>query len=206
MNERKIQEARQRAFRYYYEDGLVEIAVGAMFSVIGLLLWLYERVLAGGQYAWVLGIGLMAATVGGVFAVRRLVLKLKSELTYPRTGRVIYSEKAGRTGRWLLIAAALALAVGLLWVPGWLNTTATAAGGLLTIILLYMGSTVSLVRMQVAAVLPIAVGVLASYYGVGEILGFVAVFASSGVLLLVLGLLALRGYLARNPYVDDREV
>lgn len=203
MNEQTVQEARRRAFRYYYEDGLAELSMGFFFVLIAAAMWAYERVVAGTQYGLLLALAVLVFGLLGAMLAKRLISLVKERITYPRTGKVTYNERAGNRGRWLVIAAALVLAAALIWLPGWLSQASFTQGALLTVILLYMGGNVGLPRMQAAALLPAIVGLLAAYYRLGDILGSALVFASLGLLLALLGGWAWVRYLRENPAPDE---
>lgn len=198
MTQQSIQEARQRAFRYYYDDGLVELAIGLFFTVMAAALWSYQRLLAGTPYGWLLAVILLTLTIGGMYAIKALISRMKETITYPRTGRVTYKERGDSRGRWLVIAAALAITVALIWLPGWLNQVPVSTGALLSVVLLYMGATVRVARMQAAAMLPVAAGVLAAYFGLGDIIGSVLVFGSVGLEMVLMGGLVLNRYMHNN--------
>jgi hypothetical protein len=205
MNDNTIQQTRMRAFRYYYEDGFVEMAMGLFFVVIGAVLWAYKQILEGTSWGWLLALLIMALAFGGAYAIKMLVGRLKSTITYPRTGKVTYREKAGNRGRWLLIAGSLLVTVALIWLPGWLNSVAFAEGAFLALILIYMGSNVGVGRMQFVGVVSVVVGVLAAYSGMADILGSALVFGCTGVLLAMAGIWALVRYLRNNPIRSDEE-
>lgn len=196
-----VEEITRRTYRYYYEDGLVEIAVGAMFLFLGLALLLFEWVLLDSSWGWLMGIALPVLTLSAVFGVKRLIVSLKARVTYPRTGAVTYRDQPG-SGRWLLLAAVFLLVVAGFFFPEDTVTTAFMAGGLLAVILLYMGGRVSLARMQAAAIVPIAAGVFSGFTRMGDIPGTALVFGLTGAELLLFGAVALVRYLRENPEIE----
>ncbi len=192
----------KRTYRYYYEDGLVELSVGVMFGVIALALLLMGSTL-GTPLAAIISLGLVALVIGGTFAVRSLVMSLKQKVTYPRTGYVAYRQKPP-TGRTVIIVGALIIALSIFFVPfGWYNKMPVAEAELLVLVLCYMGYRVSLRRLYAAAafvVLTLIALVAFSVMrgGVDDIVGSAVIFGAAGLALIVSGGLSLIGYLSRN--------
>lgn len=198
MNENMLDEIRQRTFRYYYEDGLVEMAVGGLFALIGLSLFFYDRVLINGRYAWLLSIIIFALTAGGGYAVKAIILGLKKRVTYPRSGQVRYSEQP-TGGRWLLLTIVAFVVLLGFFLPEGATPMPVMVAGLMAAILGFMGRRVGLRRMQLAAVFPVAMGILSFFLVPGEIIGVALVFVASGLALLIPGVVVLRAYLHNNP-------
>ena len=140
MNE-SINELQKQTYRYYYEDGLVELAVGILFAVIGLNTWLISVVPAGTTLAIAAWILLPILTVGGVFGVQRYVKNFKESLVYPRTGYINYDANPNPY-RWVVVGTALLLAVVIFVAPySFLNRESVAGGTILFIILVSIGTT-----------------------------------------------------------------
>ena len=194
----KVDEITRRTYRYYYEDGLVEMAIGGLFTLLGLGLWIFDRALSGSSLGWLLGLGLPAVIIAGVFGVKWAILALKQQVTYPRTGAVTYKDQP-TMGRWWFVAVLAVFVFISFFLPESFNTAAVMAGFLLALILFYMGTRVSLFRMQAAAILPLAAGIFSGYAGLGELMGNVVVFGLTGLELFLLGAFALTRYLRENP-------
>ncbi|MGB9799790.1 MAG: hypothetical protein ACPLUL_06830 [Thermanaerothrix sp.] len=133
----------RRPQRYWYADGLAEMAVGGIFLLVALTS-LAAGLLPPGPWQNLTPAILQALVIiGGVLGARVLVRTLKERITYPRTGWVTYRRpSSGR--RWLLTSTSFILATGLAlliitlgktvgqrWLPlvsGFLIAFATAAG------------------------------------------------------------------------------
>ncbi len=198
----QLEEIQRRTHRYFYEDGLVEMAVGLLFMVVGLALLLTGVTEPGSPLAGLVWIALAALVIGGAFTMQRLVARLKQRITYPRTGVVIYNTQPTR-GRWLVVLAALALAVGQIFLPEWASRMALAEGLLLAIILFYLGYRVSLTRLYLPALIAAGLGVAASLMVGSNIAGSAVVFGGAGAALLISGLAGLRRYLHHNPLPEQ---
>lgn len=199
---RVVDRARRRSRRYWYEDGLAEIAFGAVFLSIGAL-FLAEALLPAETVPPNFSpLGLVVVVVGGGLIARWLVTLAKERLTYPRTGYVAYPRGGGtrRRAATVAVGAAVAVAVGSLlalapesveWIP-------LIQGGLIGGALLFWGHWLGLGRFYILAVCSLALGIAASLFGLGEVLGSAAYFAGLGGGLVLSGALTLRDYLRRT--------
>jgi hypothetical protein len=195
----EIKELRRQTFRYYYQDGLVELAVGLLFLVIGLDTWLISSVPSGTTLATAAWILLPLLTIGGVFGVQRLVIKLKERWVYPRTGYVEYGAKPSPY-RWLVVGASLVLVVATFVLPyPVLDKMSVIGGVLLFIILASIGVQIGLGRLVVVAGLALASGILFAFITDGEVVGITLTFAVTGAALMLAGGWGLQSYLAENP-------
>jgi hypothetical protein len=202
MMSEPINELQKQTFRYYYEDGLVELAVGILFAVIGLNTWLISvapqgTILALG--AWIL---LPILTVGGIFWVQRFVKNLKERLVYPRTGYIEYSTNPNPY-RWLVMGTALLLALVIFVAPySFLNRESVAGGTILFIILVSIGAQVDLRRLIVIGALALILGISLAFLPGSEHAGLSLTYAGAGLALIASGAIAFRKYLAENPQTE----
>jgi hypothetical protein len=193
----QIDRAMQRAWRYWYEDGLTEIAVGGIFLAIGLL-FLLEARLGSGAFASLSAIGVPAIVLGGSFLAKRVLATLKERLVYPRTGFVAYRSRSGRRGAaagvvgglmgalaaFLLISAPASLA----WVPA---LQGLLVGG----VWLWLGYRLDLPRFYGLGLASALTGAAASLAGLGEVLGSGVYFSVQGLATIAAGLVGLALYL-----------
>jgi len=199
-----IEEIRKRTMRYYYEDGLVEIAVGLQFFVIGAVLWVIEDWLEGGAYALVMSFGLFLLIWTGARGVKFLVTNMKERITYPRTGAVEYSGQPDPR-RWRIVIAMAVLVMINFFLPAGLIKIPMMMSTILAVILLFLGSRVGLKRMQITAILPLLAGAMSMSVNWSEVRGAGFVFIVAGLPLALIGLIVLRNYLQNNP-VENGEV
>jgi hypothetical protein len=194
-----IQEIQKDTFRYYYQDGLVELAVGILFLVIGLDTWAITRLPAGTPLsiaAWVL---LPILTVGGIFGVQRFVKYLKERFVHPRTGYIEYAARPNRY-RWSVAGFSLALLLAIILLPiDWLQKGSVTGGTILFIILAAIGYQVSVNRLIALGVVSLVLGVAFGISPLSDNASLAAVFSSMGLILCLTGTLAFRNYLAKNP-------
>lgn len=202
-----VEEARKRAYRYWYEDGLGEIATGALFIVIGLWLGLQGVVPAGSTAALLSEFAFPVVVIGGVLAARYLVNIAKERITYPRTGYVRYS-RPGPRRRLLsgLIGGGMGAIIGFLTARSpvslsWINLL---QGFIVGAVFLYIGNRLDLTRFYVLSALSVLLGTAITLSGMPYLMGSIVYFGGLGILLLVSGGLALRHYLCQTqPAVGE---
>ncbi len=198
-----INQIQKQTFRYYYEDGLVELAVGLLFAVIGLNTWAISSTTPGTTLsiaAWIL---LPILTIGGIFGVQRFVNNLKERLVYPRTGYIVYEAKPYRY-RWLVFGFALALAVSILVLPyEWLTKGSVTGGALMGVILASIGAQVDLKRLIAIGALGLVLGLIFAFLPFTDNAGLAATISFTGMILILVGGMALRSYLSTNPLPDS---
>jgi hypothetical protein len=193
-----IEEIRKRAFRYYYEDGLVELAVGFQFFVIGAVLWVARDWLEGGAYAFVISVGLFLLIWQGSRWVKFFVMRLKDRITYPRSGAVNYTKQASK-GRWVVVAAMAILVLVVFVLPAGSIQMPVMIGVILAIILFFLGFQVGLTRLKISSGISILAAWASTFINIDEVQGTGFVFMATGLLLIGLGGTSLIRYMKNNP-------
>lgn len=194
-----IQDIQKQTFRYYYQDGLVELAVGILFLVIGLDTLVISSLPAGSPVSIVAWIALPILTVGGIFGVQRIVKDIKEHLVYPRTGYIEYVAKPNRY-RWVVVGLSLTVATSVIILPyEWLRRGSVTGGMILCVILASIGAQVDLKRMIAVGVAGLVLGITFGFLPLTDNASLAATFAAVGLLLVLIGSLAFRKYLATNP-------
>jgi len=200
----------QRTHRYWYEDGLAEIATGCMFVSCGLLLLVMGSIPPGSLLAPVLAVGFVILVAFGGLFVSRAVKAVKNRVTYPRTGYVSY-RYPGSSGRPWIIGAGVGITLAVLGIvlskahaPTWLGSMSMVQGLILGAVLLYIGNRLGLTRFYVLAFLSALIGVVVALNGFGDALGSAAYFGEMGLVLTVSGLFTLRAYLRQTqPPIEE---
>ncbi len=200
----------QRTHRYWYEDGLAEIATGCMFVVCGLFLFMMRFARPGSPLACIMAVGFTGLVAFGGLAVSRAVRAAKNRVTYPRTGYVSY-RRPGGNGRPWIIGAGVGIALAVMGIvlskvhaPTWLGSMSMVQGLILGAVLLYIGHRLGLARFYVLAFLSALIGVVVSLGGFDDALGSAAYFGEMGLVLTASGLFTLRTYLSQTqPPVEE---
>jgi len=197
-----INQIQKQTYRYYYEDGLVELAVGGLFVIIGLNTLFISIAPAGTPLATAAWILLPIFTIGGILGVQYFVKTFKESLVYPRTGFITYDKNPSPT-RWLVIGTALLLTIVIFIAPySFLNRESVAGGTILFIILVSIGAQVNLRRLIVIGVVALVLGISLAFLPGSEHAGLSLTYFGAGLVLLSTGAVALRKYLAENPLPD----
>lgn len=198
-----IQDIQKQTYRYYYQDGLVELAVGILFLVIGLDTYVISSLPVKSPGAIAAWIALPVLTIGGIYGIGRFVKNLKERLVHPRTGFIEYAARRNPY-RWLISAVALALVLAILLLPyDWLQKGSIAGGTLLFIILVSIGAQVDLKRLIVVGVLSLAIGVGFALSPLSDNASLAATFAAAGLILVLTGGVSFRAYLSQNPLAEE---
>jgi len=198
-----ITQIQKQTFRYYYEDGLVEMAVGLLFAIIGLDVLLIRSAPQGTPIsigAWIL---LPILTVAGIYGVQRFVKNLKEKFVHPRTGYIEYAAKPSRY-RWLVSGFALVLAVSFLFLPyDWLQKGSVTAGMIFFVILVSIGVQVGLKRLIAEGILSFILGIVLAFLPFNDNASLVATFIPTGLLLILVGSWVFRKYRSDNPLPES---
>jgi len=207
MMKNDIDKVIQRTHRYWYEDGLNEIATGCMFVLCGLFLLTMS---AGSPLAPMLAIGFVILVACGGLPVSRAVKAVKNRVTYPRTGYVSY-RRPGSSGRPNVVWASVGIGLAVLGIilskvhaPPWLGSMAMVQGLLMGAGLLYMGHRMGLTRFYGLAFLSALIGVVVALNRFEDALGSAAYFGEMGLVVTASGLFTLRTYLRQSqPPVEE---
>jgi hypothetical protein len=199
MMTNNIDKIARRTYRYFYDDGLVEMALGLLFISVGLWLVIWNGLSSSALSGLFLAVGLPLLIFGGAFIFKRVIKQLKERITYPRTGYVSYRQNQPDRGRWLVIGAALFLASAALLLPDSLNQMPVIVGSLMGIILIYMGYRVEVWRFYLIGGVAVILGFGLAQSGVEEVPALGLLFTGSGIALLASGVITLIVYLRRHP-------
>jgi hypothetical protein len=203
-----IRAAERRAHRYFYEDGLTEIALGIVFLLLGGYFFAEVFLAEGTLLKTFLDAGFVLLIVSAGFIVGRVIRYLKLRITYPRTGYVSYKKKAlGPGRRWaaMLLSTFVAGALAVLfasapsfqtWMPA-INGLCFGAAAFLIARRTEVGRFYAFGAVSVIIGLALALANL----GGGKGLGFY--YAFSGGVLIISGVAALAVYLRRSRIANE---
>lgn len=203
----------KRVKRYWYEDGIAEIAVGLVFVILGAFFGVQGFYGEGSKVAVILQMSMVLVMLGSIFGTQWLVKTLKSRLTYPRTGYVEYraKDKESNQVRLIVIIVALVIAIASFVLISFFREvdSMVLVSSILVgmIFILLRGRSSGVTRFYYFGGLSFILGVVLTFsnlprlYGLGSFYGFV------GLVILFSGILALRSYLSANPMPteDDNE-
>ena len=195
----------KRLKRYWYTDGIGELAGGGMLLLLGLYFAGQEWLPEGSALRGILQASLALLLVGGAFATRWIVNAMKLRLTYPRTGYVEYPAGAKNTApRRLLTGGIAALVAALLVVAGrwagsfdWMTAFTGLVFGLVFILLRARAS--GLNRFYILGIFCLVLGLGLSFSGVRLGFSLGLLYSLTGLATMISGAIVLRNYLHENP-------
>lgn len=200
-----------RPQRYWYVDGLSEIAGGTVIFLIGAVNTV-AALLAGGTIPTLL-VDLVQPVliISAALITRPIVRNLKERITYPRTGYVEYSGH-GHSIRWqrffltFFIAFSVSALIGLLGksIPEQFWPAITAA--ILALALAYLGARLGLTRFYIVAGLTFLMGGTVSALNLPDSWPSALLFGLEGFFWIVSGTLVLMHYLkTTHPLGEEGE-
>jgi hypothetical protein len=209
MNKDDMKQVEQRVKRYWYTDGIAELASGGMFLLLGLYFGVLGYFQEGSLISVILQVSMVLVMIGGAYGVRWLVNTMKSRLTYPRTGYVEYrvNEKDAKIRRYVVAAAAMIIAIASIvlvdYIRG-LDSMVLITGVLVGIIFIALrGNSSGLKRFYVLGGLAIVLGIVLAYSKLPQVYSLALFYGLLGVAILISGGLVLQRYLAENPPISE---
>lgn len=189
-----------RPQRYWYVDGLAELAGGFVIFLIGLIYAIAGLLPDGMPRALVLGLGSPAIILLSAWGSRKIIAFLKERLTYPRTGYVAYRQPTG-SKRWsrILLVAFLAFTISALTallgrsLPERIWPALT--GVMLALAIGYLGARIGLRRFYAVAGFSLLEGIAAFYLDLPDPWSAALVFGLEGLAWILSGALVLAHYL-----------
>ena len=199
MMAKNIDNVVRQTYRYFYEDGLVEMALGLLFIAVGLWLVIWSGLTSSTLSGLFLAIGLPLLIFGGALVFKRVIKKLKERITYPRTGYVSYRQNQPDRGRWFVLGIAFLLAIAALLLPDSFNQMSVIVGTLMGVIFVYMGYRVEIWRFYLVGAIALILGIGLPQFGLEEVLALGLLFIGTGVVMLIAGTVTLVVYLRHHP-------
>ena len=209
--ENKMLDVEQRVKRYWYEDGIVELAIGGMFILLGLYFGLQGIFGEGSRASVIMQVGLFVVVFGGIVGVQWVVNTLKAKLTYPRTGYVEYRKDGQdiKKQRNIFMGVALALLAAsivlfdfFLYLDSMILGTGVMVGA---IFIALRGKSTGVTRFYVMGVFSILLGVGLSLDKLSQEYNLALFYGLFGVVVMISGGLVLRDYLSENPIPTDSD-
>jgi len=205
MENNEIIEVEQRVKRYWYTDGIAELASGGMFILMGLYFGLQGYFGEASLVSVILQVSLALLMIAGAFGVRWLVNTLKARLTYPRTGYVEYrvNERDAKVRRYVVAGVGMIVAIASILLVDTirgLDSMVLVTGLLVGVIFIALrGKSSGLRRFYALGGLAIVLGVGLAFSNLIQAYSLALFYGLLGIAILVSGALVLRRYLNENP-------
>ena len=200
---------RLRAIQYFYIDGTFEFTFGGLCLILGAFFFI-QAAMPESVFSRLLMLAIVLIVPGGILLKNRLVASIKEKVTYPRTGYVSYPKLHGKdkTTRNRINLGMRAI-VGSLnenidqtisitqdWVPA-------MTAFFFAFMLSWLGFRSGLRRFLLLGMLVFTAGILFSFIHIGNLSGLSMFYTTSGVMILISGILTLMKYLRENPQPEE---
>lgn len=205
MDNNDIENVERRIRRYWYGDGIAELASGGLFTLLGIYYWIQVAMGENSPISVFLQVILVLVLFIGFVGVRWLVQTLKVHLTYPRTGYVEYrvNDREVKRRRWLIVLAA-AIVSGMSIV---LDATVHSLDSVILIIgilsgvifIAFWGRASGIKRFYVLGGLAIVLGVALSLNPYSQRINLAIYFGFLGIVTITSGVFILYQYMNENP-------
>lgn len=205
-----IDEFSRRPQRYWYVDGLAEMAGGSIILLIGLLYLALPLLPGGPAKDWLGMLGLPLLVIAGAVVSRKAVAHFKERLTYPRTGYVAYKQPKG-SRRLLVIfstvvlAASMAILVSLAQSFLSINWLPIVASSMIALFTLYLAYRFSLRRFYALAAVAFLLGLVTARLALPTTFDSGFYFSALGLAWILSGALTLVSYLRSTRPATEEE-
>lgn len=196
----------QRTRQYWFIDGLAELSVGGLFLLLGIYFFIQSILSSGSLTLLVFQLSFVFILFAMIFTSRYLLNKLKSRITFPRTGYVSY-KKASKVQK--LTSASLAIVIATFPIilyfttPLSLNWIPIFSGLLVGAIWLISAVRIGLLRLYLQALLSLILGVLLSLANLDTYPSLAIYYGVMGIVLFTSGGIILAMYLRQHPAAEN---
>ncbi len=199
-----IDQLAQRTLRYWYVDGLAEMAGGVIILLTGLLYLLVPLVHSVPLRSLLLGFGQPALLIAAMLVARKVVAHFKERITYPRTGYVGYKRQTSKRRILAVVVAAVlvaALVAFLALTQRFLgeNLLPVLSATLVALFILYLAYRFGLKRFYVIAAVTFLLGLATAWLALPVDFSSAFFFTTLGFVWILSGAWTLAQYLAGNP-------
>lgn len=207
--ELKIENIIRNTRKYWYVDGLSEIAGGLIIFAAGLTYWLVSTLEDTSIKFILLMVAQPAVIIVGSLLVQKILPRIKERLTYPRTGYLTFRKppKKRRFKR-ILVVGLLAVVVSALvtMISSALPTQylPLLSSVFLTIFSIYIAYQTAVPRFYGIAFLMLLLGAAISFINPGKTLPYTLFFCGIGIIWIISGVITLIGYLNKtSPQMEE---
>jgi hypothetical protein len=199
-NDVNINKLTKRPIQYWFEDGIGEFVMGALYFLIGINFYL-QATITSPQIKAILSLVSVFIIGGGVIITRKLIGRIKEHIIYPRTGYVSYPKRPRKTKIAILIVSLVAVAVITIFLGKSSNSfdwtsivISVICGGLM----LYQAVQTGVFRLFVESILAILIGIVIAFLNMGGMFSSGIFFISFSMVLMISGGCAFVYYLKKS--------
>jgi hypothetical protein len=200
-----IRQAEKQAQRYWYVDGLGEMAAGGVILMMALYYAVLGWVAPQDAIGWLMTVGQLGVLVASSVAGRAIVLALKERITYPRTGYVAL-RRGTRPKRTLIALLAAMVAVVFALAASMMGNSPLVRHWIVPafpgLFIAYVGYTNGLRRFYPMAAYTVIISIASTFLGMGSLFDSALFFLAFALGWLVTGAWGLHTYLASTRPVE----
>lgn len=205
----KIENIIRNTRKYWYVDGLSEIAGGLIIFITGLTYWLVSTLESTNLKAILLMIAQPAVIVIGSLIVQKYLPIIKEKVTYPRTGYLTFRRppRSRRVKRALIVGLVAGLVGALVTMvssklPD--NYLPLLSSVFLFIFSIYIAYQTAVSRFYVIGILMVLLGAAISFLPFENVLPYTLFFSGIGIIWIISGVITLIGYLKKtSPQTEE---
>lgn len=207
----KFTDVEQRVKRYWFSDGIGELAGGGMFLLLAAYFGIPQFLGEKNLLSVVLQSSLVLVMIGGIFGVRWLVTMLKTRLTYPRTGYVEYrvDRKNALRTRTLAMAFAMVMAFSMVLLARSIqivDSTVLVTGIVVgAVFIILRGKSFGVQRFYLLGAISVILGVVLSLGKLPNAYALAIFYGLMGLAVMVSGGVVLFRYLRENPLPTEEQ-
>ena len=208
-----LQNAQKRALQYWFVDGTFEFTFGGLCLVLSA--YFFSLHLAAGTWlAALFPVAFFLLMIGGGWLLYRLIIRMKENITFPRTGYVSLAGKSdkNRTKRFFLALVSGVVAVAMVMLVVFFeqlsvefDATAALTGLVFAGVMTFLGFRIGIQRFFVSAAICFALGITFGFANLSGTFGLVGFYGVLGLIMLLFGGLVLWKYLRHNPLQPEEE-
>ncbi len=193
--------------RYWYVDGINEIAGGGLIFFIALTYFLFSLIPNIGMRSILLGLVQPLVIIGGSIFTSKIVKIIKEKLTYPRTGYLLFRQQKSRRVRRMVIVFLTAFMISILVsffasaIPE--QFTPLMTGIFMAGFTIYIAYWMGVNRFYWMSGFTLIIGVVITLLNLPGVLPFVTLFAGIGLIWMISGSWTLINYLKNTEPVEE---
>ncbi len=205
----KIENIIRNTRKYWYVDGLSEIATGLVIFATGLTYWLVSTLESTNIKALLLALTQPAVIIIGTLIVQKYLPKIKERITYPRTGYITFrkpprNRRLKHALKFGMVAGLVAALVGMVSSRLPANYLPLLSSVFLLIFSIYLAYQTAVPRFYVIGFLMVLLGAVISFVPFGNALPYTLFFCGVGIIWIISGVITLIGYLKKtSPQLED---
>ena len=209
--EDKMLEVEKHVKRYWFSDGIGELAGGGLFLLLAAYFGIPQFLGENNFLSVILQSSLVLVLIGGIFGVRWLVTALKTRLTYPRTGYVEYRVDKKHAIRVRTFAMAFAMVMAFLMVLlarsiQIVDSTVLVTGVVVGVVFVILcGKSYGVQRFYLLGAVSVILGAILSLGKLPNAYALAAFYGLMGLAVLISGGVVLFRYLRENPLPTEEQ-